>query len=110
MSDIASCQHEWKVAQSSVRMVGDVFHDLIRCETCGVLRYGYTWAGLGLVVCRDAVPTDPDCQARVSALRRCEACDQAMTPAEGDSTVCRSCRLGPPDASLERAMTGIRAR
>ena len=44
------------------------------------------------------------------AARRCQECNAVMTPAEGAYAVCRDCRLGPPDASLERAMTGIRAR
>lgn len=40
--------------------------------------------------------------------RRCLDCSAMMTPAEGGYDVCRSCRLGPPDPSLEREMTGIR--
>ncbi len=44
------------------------------------------------------------------AERRCQECNAVMTPAEGTYEVCRDCRLGPPDASLERAMTGIRTR
>ncbi len=41
--------------------------------------------------------------------RRCLECSAVMTPAEGEYEVCRSCRLGPPDPSAEREMTGIRA-
>ena len=48
--------------------------------------------------------------APASAARRCQECNAVMTPAEGAYAVCRDCRLGPPDASLERAMTGIRTR
>ena len=48
--------------------------------------------------------------APVPAERRCQECNAVMTPAEGAYEVCRDCRLGPPDASLERAMTGIRFR
>ena len=40
--------------------------------------------------------------------RRCLDCNAVMPPAEGDYDVCRSCRFGPPDPSLERDMTGIR--
>jgi len=40
--------------------------------------------------------------------RRCAACHTEMGPAEGDYAVCRDCRLGPPDPSAERDMTGIR--
>ena len=48
--------------------------------------------------------------APAPAERRCQECNALMTPAEGAYAVCRDCRLGPPDASLERAMTGIRTR
>ena len=43
-----------------------------------------------------------------AAPRRCAACDAEMGPAEGDYAVCRDCRLGPPDPSAERDLTGIR--
>lgn len=60
MSRTQECQHEWEIEQPSVRIVGDVFHDRIRCKACSALRYGYTWAGLGLVVCNDPVPEDSE--------------------------------------------------
>ena len=44
-----------------------------------------------------------------AAPRRCAACEAEMGPAEGDYAVCRDCRLGPPDPSAERDMTGIHA-
>ena len=51
-------------------------------------------------VIEEAVPGPAD--------RRCPDCNAVMTPAEGEYEVCRSCRLGPPDPSLEREITGIR--
>lgn len=42
------------------------------------------------------------------AARRCLDCNAVMTPVEGEYEGGRSCRLGPPDSSLERKITGIR--
>lgn len=40
---------------------------------------------------------------------RYHECKKDMGPEVGDYDVCRSCRLGPPDPSVEREMPGIRA-
>ena len=42
--------------------------------------------------------------------RRCEECNAEMGPGAGEYAVCRDGRLGPPDASLERDMTGVGSR